>query len=99
MTLASQAPASSHDIFKSNTIRLIIGSSAGGAQDLWGALRDGFMKTMKDPALLADAAKRKWEVDPLTGDTLATIAKEIIAQPPEVIDRLSFSQPASHKGD
>ncbi len=51
-------------------------------------LRDAFTKTMNDPALLADAQKRKWDLDPSSGAELETIAKEIIVQPPEVIERM-----------
>jgi tripartite-type tricarboxylate transporter receptor subunit TctC len=51
-------------------------------------LRDAFTKAMNDPALLADAQKRKWDLDPATGDELELTAKEIIVQPPEVIERM-----------
>jgi DNA-binding Lrp family transcriptional regulator len=43
---------------------------------------------MSDPALVADAQKRQWDLDPLSGDELDTIAKEIMVQPPEVIERM-----------
>jgi len=52
------------------------------------ALREAFVKTMKDPALLADAEKRKWDLDILSGDELEAISKEIMVQPPEVIERV-----------
>ena len=45
-------------------------------------------KTLKDPDLLADAKKRGWPVEPVGGEELAALAKEVIAQPPEVIARL-----------
>jgi tripartite-type tricarboxylate transporter receptor subunit TctC len=51
-------------------------------------LRDAFTKAMNAPALLADAQKRQWDLDPLSGDELETIAKEIMVQPPEVIERM-----------
>jgi hypothetical protein len=51
-------------------------------------LRDGFMKSMADPALLADAAKNKLEITAVTGEELTKIAKEVIDQPPEVVDRI-----------
>jgi len=51
-------------------------------------LREAFMKTMNDPALLADAKKREWDVDPLGGEELEAIAKDIMVQPPEVIERM-----------
>jgi tripartite-type tricarboxylate transporter receptor subunit TctC len=51
-------------------------------------LREAFLKTMNDPALLADAEKKKWDLDPLGGEELEAIAKEIMVQPPEVIERV-----------
>jgi tripartite-type tricarboxylate transporter receptor subunit TctC len=51
-------------------------------------LREAFTKTINDPALLADADKRKWDIDPLSGDELEATAKEIMVQPPEVIERM-----------
>jgi tripartite-type tricarboxylate transporter receptor subunit TctC len=51
-------------------------------------LRDGWSNTMKDPELLAEAKKRNWPVEAVGGEELAALAKEVIAQPPEVIARL-----------
>jgi hypothetical protein len=51
-------------------------------------LRDGWNQTLKDPELLAEAKKRKWLVGPVPGDTLEGLAKEVIAQPPDVVQRL-----------
>ena len=51
-------------------------------------LREAFTKSMKDEALLADAKKKKWDLDPLRGEELEALAKEIMVQPPEVIERV-----------
>jgi hypothetical protein len=51
-------------------------------------LRDGWSNTLKDPELLAGAKKRGWPVEPVGGERLAALAKEVIAQPPEVVQRL-----------
>ncbi|MSP41495.1 MAG: hypothetical protein EXR70_23665 [Deltaproteobacteria bacterium] len=51
-------------------------------------LRDGFRKTMGDPAFLADVKVRKFEVDPDYGEQLEAMAKEVVAQPKEVIERM-----------
>jgi tripartite-type tricarboxylate transporter receptor subunit TctC len=51
-------------------------------------LREAFTKTMSDPELLADAQKRKWDLDPLSGEELEALAKDIMVQPPEVIERV-----------
>jgi tripartite-type tricarboxylate transporter receptor subunit TctC len=46
-------------------------------------LREAFMKAMNDPELLADAKKKKWDLDPTKGDELEAIAKEVMVQPPK----------------
>lgn len=51
-------------------------------------LREAFDKTMKDPAFLADIEKRKYALDPSTGEELETIVKGVMTQPPEVIERI-----------
>jgi tripartite-type tricarboxylate transporter receptor subunit TctC len=51
-------------------------------------LRDAFMKSMADPALLAEAAKNRLEITPVSGEELAKIAKEVIEQPAEVVERI-----------
>jgi tripartite-type tricarboxylate transporter receptor subunit TctC len=51
-------------------------------------LREAFNKTMNDEVLLADAKKKKWDLDPLGGEELEAIAKEIMVQPQEVIERV-----------
>ena len=53
-------------------------------------LRDSYAKTMNDPELLAEAAKRGWDVDPLTGADLESLAKDVIVQPKEVIERMKW---------
>ena len=51
-------------------------------------LREAFMKSMADPALLADAAKSNLEITAVSGEELAKIAKDVIDQPPEVVERI-----------
>jgi len=51
-------------------------------------LRDGFARTMKDSALLAAAQKKKWDLDHLGGAELEVVAKEVMIQPAEVIERI-----------
>jgi tripartite-type tricarboxylate transporter receptor subunit TctC len=51
-------------------------------------LRDGFAKALNDPALLADADKRKWDLDPIAGAELEATAKEIMVQPADVVERM-----------
>jgi len=51
-------------------------------------LREAFMKLLSDPDLLAEAKKRNWGIAPTTGEGLAAIAKEAVAQPPELVERM-----------
>ena len=51
-------------------------------------LRDAFAKTMTDPEFLAEVKKLKYELDPTPGEELEALAKELIAQPPDVVARL-----------
>jgi tripartite-type tricarboxylate transporter receptor subunit TctC len=60
----------------------------GMAADRIKILRDAWNKTLNDPELVAEAKKRNWPVEPVGGEQLATLAKEVIAQPPEVVARL-----------
>jgi tripartite-type tricarboxylate transporter receptor subunit TctC len=53
-------------------------------------LREAYAKAVRDPELLAEAQKRNWDVDPLTGEELETLAKEVVAQPPEVIEKMKW---------
>ena len=51
-------------------------------------LRQAFDKMLTDPAFLDDVKKKKFELDPTSGEELEVIVKEIMTQPPEIIARL-----------
>jgi tripartite-type tricarboxylate transporter receptor subunit TctC len=51
-------------------------------------LREAFAKTVKDPAFLDDIKKKKLEADPVGGEELQVMAKDIVSQPPEIVDRM-----------
>jgi tripartite-type tricarboxylate transporter receptor subunit TctC len=51
-------------------------------------LRDAFRATMSDPAFLSDVKLRKLEVDPDSGETLEAIAKQVMAQPRDIVERM-----------
>jgi tripartite-type tricarboxylate transporter receptor subunit TctC len=52
-------------------------------------LRDAFDKSVKDPGFVADAKKRRLEVDPTTWQELEALAKEVIDAPPDVVQKMS----------
>ncbi|MGH7772274.1 MAG: Bug family tripartite tricarboxylate transporter substrate binding protein [Candidatus Binatia bacterium] len=51
-------------------------------------LREAFAKTMTDPEFLAELKKRRYELEPVSGEEVEALAKEVVAQPPEVIERM-----------
>jgi len=60
----------------------------GIAADRLKLLRESFVQLMNDPAFRADVKKRGLEVEPASGDELEKLAKQVISQPPEVIERV-----------
>jgi len=51
-------------------------------------LRDGFAKTMADEQFRAEVKKRNYEFDPVGGEELERLAKEVVGQPADITDRL-----------
>ncbi len=52
-------------------------------------LREAFNKSLKDPELLAEAAKKRLEIDPASGEELDALAKDVMAANKDAIERLS----------
>ena len=51
-------------------------------------IRDAFNKTINDPALLAEAEKRRLDIDPATGEELDSLAKEVMTATPDIVERV-----------
>lgn len=51
-------------------------------------LREAFVKTMNDPQFQAEVKKRSYEFDPVSGEELEAMAKEVTSPPPEIRSRL-----------
>jgi tripartite-type tricarboxylate transporter receptor subunit TctC len=51
-------------------------------------IRDAFNKTIRDPALLAEAEKRRLDIDPATGEELDALAKDVMTAPPEIVEKV-----------
>jgi tripartite-type tricarboxylate transporter receptor subunit TctC len=51
-------------------------------------LRAAYEKTVKDPELLAEAKKLRIDVTPLRGEQLQKMARQVMSQPPEVIEQV-----------
>lgn len=52
------------------------------------ALRDAFSATMKDPEFLSDIDKRQFDLDPVHGEELEKIVKDVMNQPPDIVARM-----------
>jgi tripartite-type tricarboxylate transporter receptor subunit TctC len=51
-------------------------------------LQTAFNKTLNDTDFQAQAKERKLEIDPVGGAQLASLAREVISQPAEVVERM-----------
>lgn len=63
-------------------------TSPGTPQEQVKMLRGAFAKALNDPDLLAEAKKKTMEIDLITGEELETLAKEVVTQPPEIVNRM-----------
>lgn len=72
----------------STTIGRPIFTSPGVPEERVKALRAAFEATMKDPAFLADAQKRNFDINPVSGEQLQKIVAEIVATPKSISNRL-----------
>jgi len=60
----------------------------GTPAELVKILRDAFEKTINDREYIAEAEKRKLEIELTKGDELEKLAKEIVVQPPIVVEKM-----------
>jgi tripartite-type tricarboxylate transporter receptor subunit TctC len=67
--------------------RPIVGTP-GIPQERVTTLRQAFNKTLNDPDFLAEIERRKYELQPVKGEELEIMAKDVIAQPADVIERM-----------
>ncbi len=52
------------------------------------SIREAFNKTMQDPDFLAETKRKKLDMNPTTGEEVEALAKDVMAQPKEVIEKL-----------
>ena len=60
----------------------------GMPADRLAMLREAMIQALGDPEFKAEAQKRGWDVEPVTGQELEAIAKKVVVQPPDVIERM-----------
>jgi hypothetical protein len=58
------------------------------SSELAKTLREAFNKTMKDPEFLAEAKRKRLDIDATTGEEVEALTKEAMSQSPEVIEKL-----------
>lgn len=74
-------------IFRPNEIGRPVAGTPAMPTDRTVAVRDAFMKTMKDPAFLADAEKARIPIDPTTGEDVTKLFATFYQEPKDVIQR------------
>lgn len=81
-----------------NLAKLVLASSDFGrpfvappglAGDRLKIFRDAYNRAMKDPGLLLEAKRSPLEINPTTGQELEALAKEVIAQPKDLVARMN----------
>jgi tripartite-type tricarboxylate transporter receptor subunit TctC len=60
----------------------------GTPGDRFNTIRQAFTKAISNPDAVGDAEKKKLEIDATPGEELEVLAKEVIAQPPEIVERM-----------
>ena len=63
-------------------------ASPGLPPDRAKVLKAAFAKTLNDPEFQAQARERRLDVDPVAGEELQTLAREVLAQPSDVVERM-----------
>ena len=63
-------------------------SSPGLPPDRAKILQAAFKKALTDPDFQAQARERRLQIDPVAGEELEVLAREVVAQPPDVIARM-----------
>jgi tripartite-type tricarboxylate transporter receptor subunit TctC len=51
-------------------------------------IRDAFKQAINDPALIAEAEKRRLDLDPEYGEELDKLAKEVMTTPADIVERV-----------
>ena len=75
-------------VLASNTFGRPMVATPGTPVERLKILREAWDKTVKDTEFLAEAKKRGWPVGPVAVEELDSLAREVVTQPPEVIQRL-----------
>ncbi|MDB5649569.1 MAG: Tripartite-type tricarboxylate transporter, receptor component TctC [Hyphomicrobiales bacterium] len=83
-------------IFEQGSISRPFMAPPGVPADRVAMLRKAFMETMKDPELLAEAAKQGLDAAPNTGEEVQALVNSVYATPPELIATLRKATEGAH---
>ena len=64
-----------------------LGRRPGVPRERVAALREAFVDTLHDPALVAEAQRMQLDVDAMPGDELQALIAKLYALPPEIVSR------------
>jgi tripartite-type tricarboxylate transporter receptor subunit TctC len=56
--------------------------------DLVRTIREGYTKTLKDPDFVGEVKKRRYDLEPVPAEEMQALAKEVVTQPPDVLERV-----------
>jgi len=82
---------------KKRLARVVLGAGAFGRPilatpgipaDRTKVLRDAYANMLRDSEFVAEAKKRQWEIAPVSGERLEALAKEVIHQSPDIVERM-----------
>ena len=63
-------------------------ASPGIPADRVKMLREAFAKATKDPEFIEETKKRNFDLEPSTGEEMEALAKEVMSQPPEIVEKM-----------
>jgi tripartite-type tricarboxylate transporter receptor subunit TctC len=63
-------------------------ATPGTPADRVGILRDVYLKALKEPELVAEANKKRLELDFLSGEELERLMREVSNEPRDVVERV-----------
>jgi len=63
-------------------------ASPGIPADRVKILREALVKATKDPEFIEETKKRKLDLEPASGEEMEALAKEMLSQPPEIVEKM-----------
>jgi tripartite-type tricarboxylate transporter receptor subunit TctC len=78
-------------IVSTETIGRPLFAPPGTPADRVALLRKALMDVVKDPEFLADAEKAQLEISPLPGDKLQAMVKNLVATPPDIVEKYKLA--------